>query len=640
MAREKRSCPRASEMQQNNSEKKGRVDGESAARDNRPITVTVDPEVLKCDVCFGPLTPPLYQCMRRGHITCSTCIAEMGQECQWCRAPEATMRCRVMEHFLAALAVPCSFNHKGRAAMVPYGERKAHEATFVHSPCYCPIRGCSSSPYSGASLLEHLEHDHPEIGRTCVDRATLSPLNMCHGEPARLVYLAGDDRDRAVFLLAVDRSDVPQRWSLWMVRLIKAEPADVVKEEEEADTGELRYKIMVATNGGVLSLVGETESVGRLTASSFLFVPGFVGQMLCCMQQKLPATFSGSVYMELEADTWMRREKPKHHRPLEWGGDMVEQNKRARANGEVKQEQREEEEVEEGEVSQEESQSTGPFPLLTVAAMEQTEEETQIDVRIAVALLHCHACLLPLKPPVFKCDEAHIVCSGCRCGHHGRAAVYTHCAELDAIVATAKVACAHAPYGCDSYVVYAAVTDHQRACPCAPCSCPDPGCDFRGSPAVLLGHFATAHPWPVTDVSYAKPCKLAVPLPRRCHVLVGEDDRAVFLVSPCGVGAGTAVCVVCVRANGGDAAAQYKCKLWVEVSSNHDNMVMMTSKVRNSDLSGGFPAAEQGMFLVVPPELLHEVSGETPILSIRIDRAAAAIAKSATPRARSQRRLQ
>jgi hypothetical protein len=35
---------------------------------------------------------------------------------------------------------------------------------------------------------------------------------------------------------------------------------------------------MVAANGGVLSLVGETESVGRLTApyraSSFLFVPG------------------------------------------------------------------------------------------------------------------------------------------------------------------------------------------------------------------------------------------------------------------------------------------------------------------------------------------------------------------------------
>ncbi|XP_052152634.1 E3 ubiquitin-protein ligase SINA-like 5 [Oryza glaberrima] len=333
-------------------------------------------------------------------------------------------------------------------------------------------------------------------------------------------------------------------------------------------------------------------------------------------------------------------------RPLEWSGDMVEQNKRARANGEVKQEQQqeEEEEVEEGEVSQEETQRTGAFPLVTMAAMEQTEEETQIDVRIAVALLHCHACLQPLKPPVFKCDEAHIVCSGCRCGHHGQlcggAAVYSHCAELDAIVATAKVPCAHAPYGCSSYVVYAGVADHQRACPCAPCSCPEPGCRFRSSPAALPGHLAAGHSWPVAEIAYGKPRKLAVPPP--AHVLVGEADRAVFLVSSCAVGAGAAVCVVCVRANGGGdnaaAVARYKCKLWVEVPSNDDNMAMMTSMVRSSDLAGGFPAADKGMLLWVPPEMLHGVpGGEAAILSIRIDRAAAATPKFTTTRARSQK---
>ncbi|KAF0918377.1 hypothetical protein E2562_023539 [Oryza meyeriana var. granulata] len=323
---------------------------------------------------------------------------------------------------------------------------------------------------------------------------------------------------------------------------------------------------------------------------------------------------------------------------------MAEQNKRgsaaesghaggkkARANiGEVKQERQEEEEEEEGEVSQEEE--TGPL----VVALASSMEDPQIDVRIAVGLLHCQACLLPLKPPVFKCEAAHVVCSGCRGCHGqicGRAAVYAHCAELDAIVGTAKVPCVNAPYGCDNYIVYAAVTNHQRACPCAPCSCPEPGCDFTSSQATLLCHFATNHSWPVAEISYGKPCKLAVPPPRRCHVLVGEGDRALFLVWPCAVGAVTAVCVVCVRANG-DAAAQFRCKLWAEVSTNNENMVMMTSMVRSSDLSGGFPAAEHhGMFLVVPPELLHEVSGEMPILSIRIDRAGAAAAKSTTPRA-------
>ncbi|XP_040376737.1 putative E3 ubiquitin-protein ligase SINA-like 6 [Oryza brachyantha] len=327
---------------------------------------------------------------------------------------------------------------------------------------------------------------------------------------------------------------------------------------------------------------------------------------------------------------------------------MAEQNKRARgSNGEVKQERREEEEEEEeGEVvsHEEETGKTGPLvPVAMASIMEM--EEPHINVRIAVALLHCKACLLPLRPPVFKCEAGHVVCSGCRGGHGqlcGRAAaVYTHCAELDAIVGTARVQCGYAQYGCDSHVVYAAVADHQRACPYAPCSCPDPGCDFSSSPAALLCHFAADHHWPVIEISYGKPCKLAVPPPRCPHVLVGDDDRALFLVSPCAVGAVTAVRVVCVAANG-DASAQFRCKLWVEVSANKENMVMMTSMVRSSNLSGGFPAADQGMFLVVPPELLQEASGETPIVSIRIDKAGAAAiaAKSTTPRARCQRRTQ
>uniref|UniRef100_A0A0D3EJ26 Uncharacterized protein n=1 Tax=Oryza barthii TaxID=65489 RepID=A0A0D3EJ26_9ORYZ len=70
---------------------------------------------------------------------------------------------------------------------------------------------------------------------------------------------------------------------------------------------------------------------------------------------------------------------------------------RAISNGEVKQE-RQEEEAEEGEVSQEEeSAKTGPLVVATTMSM----DDPQIDVRIAVGLLHCHACLLPLKPPVF-----------------------------------------------------------------------------------------------------------------------------------------------------------------------------------------------------------------------------------------------
>ncbi|KAM3365579.1 hypothetical protein ACQJBY_015347 [Aegilops geniculata] len=52
------------------------------------------------------------------------------------------------------------------------------------------------------------------------------------------------------------------------------------------------------------------------------------------------------------------------------------------------------------------------------AAAAEAMAPVQIDVRMDVALLHCQACLLPLKPPVFKCEAAgHVVCCFCRAGH-------------------------------------------------------------------------------------------------------------------------------------------------------------------------------------------------------------------------------
>ncbi|EMS64616.1 hypothetical protein TRIUR3_13320 [Triticum urartu] len=41
-----------------------------------------------------------------------------------------------------------------------------------------------------------------------------------------------------------------------------------------------------------------------------------------------------------------------------------------------------------------------------VTAAGEAMAPVQIDVRMDVALLHCQACLLPLKPPVFKCEAA------------------------------------------------------------------------------------------------------------------------------------------------------------------------------------------------------------------------------------------
>ncbi|XP_066310920.1 uncharacterized protein, partial [Miscanthus floridulus] len=228
-----------------------------------------------------------------------------------------------------------------------------------------------------------------------------------------------------------------------------------------------------------------------------------------------------------------------------------------------------------------------------------------------------------------QCETGHVVCGACRGSHVqacAGAGTYVPCAKLDGIVRDAKVACAYEAYGCTSWVVYYEALDHHRYCRFVPCLCPDPGCGHATSPARLAEHFSIHHGWHITEVDYAKPCKLAVWGPEDKQVLVGKADGCVFLMSPC---------LVCVRACGDAAvgAPQYTCKLWAQVAGNKENLAMVTFMVASSDLAGGFPATDQGMFLAVPPPLQHDESGERAPLMIRVDKVgvAAASCRSRSP---------
>jgi hypothetical protein len=240
-----------------------------------------------------------------------------------------------------------------------------------------------------------------------------------------------------------------------------------------------------------------------------------------------------------------------------------------------------------------------------------------------------------------QCEAAgHILCSYCRAGHGETCSrADTHCGDLDAVVSAAKVLCPNSEFGCDRYVVFHGVAEHRRACPCAPCFCPDPGCAFRGSPPALLDHFAAHHSRPVIALRYGRSWNLSLPRSQRWHVVVGQEDGGVFLVCLGALGAtATAVSLVHVRADGGAAAPEFWCKLSVERPGDDkaDKRVLMASPVSSSALSGGAPAAGQGMFLAVPQELL---SGDMVALSIRIDQLrSAAAAKSTSPQARTSRR--
>ncbi|KAL6627526.1 hypothetical protein ACP70R_031252 [Stipagrostis hirtigluma subsp. patula] len=251
--------------------KKVRVQDEAPAgsatsqREEDKITVTINPELLECGVCLGPLIPPLFQCTR-GHISCSECCTDgaLDYECLMCREPETATRCRVMERVLDGLSVPCAFRELGCAEMVPYAETRAHAASCAHAPCHCAVAGCDGYD-GGASLRDHVELDHPEVRRTRVSPGRPAALGMRAGEEARVVRLIGAGR-AAEFLLVVGR-EVPSGRTLSVVRLTN----------EPLDDEEFKYKIEVVGESGVLSLSGQAEGVERLTkpyqASAFLFVP-------------------------------------------------------------------------------------------------------------------------------------------------------------------------------------------------------------------------------------------------------------------------------------------------------------------------------------------------------------------------------
>ncbi|KAK1661089.1 hypothetical protein QYE76_049248 [Lolium multiflorum] len=317
----------------------------------------------------------------------------------------------------------------------------------------------------------------------------------------------------------------------------------------------------------------------------------------------------------------------------------------------VKQEPRQGVEREEGEVA------NADGPAAAAVAMAASTEAlvalapgppALIDVRFEVALLHCKVCLLPLKPPVFKCESGHVLCCYCRGGHVevcGRADI--HCGGMDAFICAAKVPCSYKGFGCEQYVVYHQAEQHKRACQHAPCLCPELGCGFLGTPPALIDHFAAVHSRPIIAVRYGRPWNLSLPLAQRWHVVVGQENQSVFLVTLGELGAAaTAVSLVCVRADGAAAAAgapQFWCKLSVEhPGGDKDKVVLMASAVGSSTLSSGAPVPGQGMFLAVPQELM---SVDTIAISVRIDQvhpvadAAAAAKAIPPPPARTTRRF-
>ncbi|XP_020175304.1 E3 ubiquitin-protein ligase SINA-like 4 [Aegilops tauschii subsp. strangulata] len=247
-------------------QKKARIEYEAKAAASK-ITVNLDHKLLECSACCSPLAPPLFQCTN-GHIACSECRTNAEYSCSLCAEP-ANTRCDIMERVLGGMTAPCSFREFGCSATIPFTKKLTHEESCLHAPCHCPIPYCRLYANRGQCLREHIETKHCLVPYGDATFGSLSPVRVCDSEPARLVFLDA----RAVFLLVVERSG-PSGRAVSVVQLV-SEP--VKEEEEEKD---FKYKIQVHTRAGVLSLSGETQSVGRLMrpyqAAASLFVSDFV----------------------------------------------------------------------------------------------------------------------------------------------------------------------------------------------------------------------------------------------------------------------------------------------------------------------------------------------------------------------------
>uniref|UniRef100_A0ACD5ZFZ6 Uncharacterized protein n=1 Tax=Avena sativa TaxID=4498 RepID=A0ACD5ZFZ6_AVESA len=212
----------------------------TAANGERPLAAsgaTEDEAVKRCDVCHGPLKPPVYQlgphCSRQGRVACSDCGA--GQRRSFADLAEEAVD--VVSRHLGYFKVPCPYQEYGCASPVVSRDAAAHAAACAHAPCACP--GCAflGSP---AQLVHHLtdeagQHAWPvrsiTYGSDQVFDVEMRELKQRdpRGATAGLFLLVAEEDDGGVFLLAVGSySDGAHYVSVLCVRSNNADTAGPV----------------------------------------------------------------------------------------------------------------------------------------------------------------------------------------------------------------------------------------------------------------------------------------------------------------------------------------------------------------------------------------------------------------------------
>ncbi|KAF3341923.1 E3 ubiquitin-protein ligase SINA-like 6 [Carex littledalei] len=120
------------------------------------VGVTINPSLLKCSICFKPLCPPVFQCLK-GHVACPSCWSKRKDKCPICGDPVGAHI--IALEVLKSVHLPCPNANLGCPKSFSYSQMQVHADMCEFGPTLCPIEGCAHKASSG-EWREHFRKDH------------------------------------------------------------------------------------------------------------------------------------------------------------------------------------------------------------------------------------------------------------------------------------------------------------------------------------------------------------------------------------------------------------------------------------------------------------------------------------------------
>lgn len=125
------------------------------------LDLDVPMRVLNCDVCYGLLKAPIFQCSLLRHVACRSCSEFHGGKCRPCAdlaASAVYVQSSYLDTLFGYIKEACPYKKYGCTSTIVIGDlAAAHRATCEFEPCWCTRCSFKGSP---ADLVSHFTLTH------------------------------------------------------------------------------------------------------------------------------------------------------------------------------------------------------------------------------------------------------------------------------------------------------------------------------------------------------------------------------------------------------------------------------------------------------------------------------------------------